>query len=323
MDQAAVAANACAVTQHFSTAAFAPRDRMSVWRDLFGLTIARLELEPAPDRPLNAEATLCRMPGLGLVTMSSEEMQFRKPRSLIDNDDVILAIPETAGWIGSQMGREACLDPGDAALCSNSEVAVGTSAGRRIALRVPLNALAPMVVDIHATVMRRVPAETAALRLLRTYVRIFETPELLATPELQRLAVVHVYDLMAMLLGATRDAAETAKARGGYAARRHAVMAGIDQHLTKPELSAAWLGSKLGLSERYVHHLLAGSGLSFSEAVRSKRVDRARRMLERPSNTPRRIIDVAYAVGFSDLSTFNRAFRRQFGCTPSEILCRN
>ena len=72
-----------------------------------------------------------------------------------------------------------------------------------------------------------------------------------------------------------------------------------------------------------MHHLLAGSGESFSELVRRKRVDRARRMLERPSATPHRVIDVAYAVGFNDLSSFNRAFRRQFGCTPSDVLHRH
>ena len=250
-------------------------------------------------------------------------MRFRKPRNLIDNDDVILAIVETRGWSGSQIERETHLDPGDAVLCSNSDVATGTSAGRRLALRVPLNALAPMLGDVNATVMRRIPAETASLRLLRNYLAVFQSPELLATPALQRLAVVHVYDLMALMLGATRDAAETAKVRGGHAARLHAVVAGIDQHLTNPELNAGWLGAKLGLSDRYVHHLLAGSGQSFSELVRRKRVDQARRMLERPSATPRRVIDVAYAVGFNDLSSFNRAFRRQFGCTPSDVLHRH
>ena len=176
MAQAAVTGDTSLVTHRFSTEAFPVHDRISVWRDLFGLTIAKLELEPLPDRPLNAEATLCKLPGLGLVTMSSEEMQFRKTRNLIDNDDVVLAIAETGGWSGSQIGREACLDPGDAILCTNADVAVGTSSGRRLALRVPTKALAPMLGDINAAVMRRVPAETAALRLLRSYLGVLSDP---------------------------------------------------------------------------------------------------------------------------------------------------
>jgi AraC-like DNA-binding protein len=32
-----------------------------------------------------------------------------------------------------------------------------------------------------------------------------------------------------------------------------------------------------------------------------------------------RIADIAYEAGFSDLSHFNRSFRRHFGLTPSEL----
>jgi AraC-like DNA-binding protein len=46
-------------------------------------------------------------------------------------------------------------------------------------------------------------------------------------------------------------------------------------------------------------------------------------MLEDPGAMPRRIIDIAYAVGFGDLSNFNRAFRARFGCTPSDVLKRH
>jgi hypothetical protein len=43
----------------------------------------------------------------------------------------------------------------------------------------------------------------------------------LATPDLQRLSVAHIYDLMALTLGATRDAAAAAadRARGAAACR--------------------------------------------------------------------------------------------------------
>jgi AraC-like DNA-binding protein len=174
-----------------------------------------------------------------------------------------------------------------------------------------------MVPNVDATVLRRIPAKTPALRLLRNYIGAIQHAP--TTPDLERLAATHVYDLLAITLGATRDAAEVASARGGQAARLHAVTAGIEEHLANPALSAAWLSVKLGLSERYVHHLMAGTGSSFADLVRRKRLERARRMLEQPSATARRIIDVAFAVGFADLSTFNRAFRRQFGCAPSDV----
>ena len=52
---------------------------------------------------------------------------------------------------------------------------------------------------------------------------LFDDQQSLATPELRSLVVNHVYDLVALALGATRDAAEMANGRGMRAARLHAI----------------------------------------------------------------------------------------------------
>lgn len=43
----------------------------------------------------------------------------------------------------------------------------------------------------------------------------------------------------------------------------------------------------------------------------------AHRMLRDPLLASRRISTIAFDIGFSDLSYFNRTFRRAFGVTPS------
>lgn len=45
----------------------------------------------------------------------------------------------------------------------------------------------------------------------------------------------------------------------------------------------------------------------------------ARLLLTDPRLGHRSIADIAYLVGFGDLSHFNHAFRRRFGATPSKI----
>ena len=49
----------------------------------------------------------------------------------------------------------------------------------------------------------------------------------------------------------------------------------------------------------------------------SKVLGRAADLLARVSE--RRISDIAFDCGFNDLSYFNRAFRKRFGATPSEL----
>jgi AraC-like DNA-binding protein len=58
---------------------------------------------------------------------------------------------------------------------------------------------------------------------------------------------------------------------------------------------------------------------SFTAFVLEQRLERARRMIRDAQGAERMISAVAFASGFSDLSYFNRVFRRRFGMTPSDL----
>jgi AraC-like DNA-binding protein len=75
----------------------------------------------------------------------------------------------------------------------------------------------------------------------------------------------------------------------------------------------------LGVTPRYVHLLLEETGKSFSHHVLERRLDCAAALLRDPQWWKRKIADIAAEAGFTDLSYFNRSFRRQFGATPSDI----
>lgn len=55
------------------------------------------------------------------------------------------------------------------------------------------------------------------------------------------------------------------------------------------------------------------TGISFTAWVAQLRVDRAKNMMQERDHT---ITQVALAVGFRDLRTFQRAFKRHTGMTP-------
>jgi hypothetical protein len=76
--------------------------------------------------------------------------------------------------------------------------------------------VAPLVPGLEDAFMRPVQRDTEALQLLTRYVPLFDHQSL-ATPDLCSLVVNHV-DLVALALGATRDAAALAKRRGVRAA---------------------------------------------------------------------------------------------------------
>ena len=71
-----------------------------------------------------------------------------------------------------------------------------------------------------------------------------------------------------------------------------------------------------GISVRTLQRCLAQYGLSYSNLVQQVRFETAAQLLGDPE---RKVIDVAYAVGYGDPSHFSRAFRRLAGVSPREF----
>lgn len=59
---------------------------------------------------------------------------------------------------------------------------------------------------------------------------------------------------------------------------------------------------------------------STHEFIRSLRLKRAAQLLKKSSGS---VTDIAYAVGFNNLSYFSKTFRQQFGQTPREYASMN
>ena len=53
----------------------------------------------------------------------------------------------------------------------------------------------------------------------------------------------------------------------------------------------------------------------FDQLIRSLRLQRAADLLAKKSGT---VAEICYAVGFGEQANFSRAFKKQFGCSPSE-----
>ena len=85
------------------------------------------------------------------------------------------------------------------------------------------------------------------------------------------------------------------------------------------DLTIADVARSQQISESYIRQLLAENGTTFTDFVLCGRFARAHRMLVDRRYADHSISAVAYEAGFSDLSYFNRTFRRRYGATPSAI----
>jgi AraC-like DNA-binding protein len=101
--------------------------------------------------------------------------------------------------------------------------------------------------------------------------------------------------------------------------RRAAILREIEKRSGDPSLSAITVANLLGITARYVHLLLEETGARFSHHVLERRLEKADALLRDPHWQNRLIIEIAAEAGFTDISHFNRAFRRRFLTTPSAI----
>jgi AraC-like DNA-binding protein len=100
-------------------------------------------------------------------------------------------------------------------------------------------------------------------------------------------------------------------------ARLAQLMGGAAPLYLEPALSIGQVAKRSGYPEYLVSAVInRRSGGTFWDYINRLRVEAARACLADVADT-RSILDIAYACGFTSKSTFNAAFKRQLGETPS------
>jgi len=308
----------------FSTGDLAKHERGGAVRGLYERGMLPVKLEPLPECRVRVDVVQRSLPGLGVLSgVLCGVRQEGGPSASARDDDLFLGVNLAGSSRASQGGREVVLHDGDAVLLTRGQAGFVISRPtwvRFIGLRVPRSALAPLVTGLNGEVIRVVPHGTGALGLLAAYVgAAIEDRAVLASSDLQRLVATHAHDLVAAVVGATRDAAAVAEGRGVRAARLQSIRSDIAANLHDCRLTVTAVAARHRVTPRYIHKLFEAEGVTFAEFVLGLRLARAHRMLADPRLAGCAISSVAYEVGFGDLSHFNRAFRRVYGATPSEV----
>ena len=296
--------------------------RADLLREFFQRMGVRYEVAATGREPIKIDLTLRRLPGLQFSSGILQGASYRRTRATNDPaEDVGFVVNPRGSMLVGQCGREVELGEGDATLVSFTEAldTVHRAPGDMLVLRFPRLQLAPRLANVHDSMLRRIPHGNPALRMVTDYVSFASRKATLVEDELQKLVVSHIYDLVTVAAGATRDAAEMAQGRGLRAARLLAIKQDIARGLDRPDLTVAVLAARHGCTRRFLQRLFESEGTSFTDYVLAQRLACAHRMLTDPCRAGDKISMIALDAGFGDLSYFNRVFRERFGDTPSGI----
>jgi len=308
------------VVQRWSTSE-APRGaQFSRWREL--ICEAFLALTPESDLRDGFAGTVTQWPlaDLSIARIDSRRQQVQRTERDLTRSPLTgyyANFQLRGSSLMTQHGRSTVLRPGDLALVDTAEPFAFDFREdfRQLSLYLPKPLLDQQLAGPVRTATR-VDTATGIGAAVR-HALLALTRDDLAEDTAARLAV-NGCGLLAIAL-------EQAAASGvAPAALRHdgihaAALADIEEHLTDDDLSAPATARRLGVSVRLLYAVFARCQLSFAAEVRRRRLECAWRDLQDPARAHLRVIDVAVAAGFTDVTSFHRAFRREYGRTPGEI----
>src|SRR5215469_6083925 len=298
------------------------REGFSTLREEFARQNLALDvIDHSGGRP-RIDVTYLPLGAVGVCSIVATPAEFIRDKHHLKNssDDFGLNIVKAGPVQWANAGQERVYDAGSACLIDRGRPlrVFGPRGGSVRNVTVPAAVLKSLVAhpeDLSGRLVRPGPA----LRLLDGYLRSLASLGEPRSPKLASTIGVHLLDLVAAKLGPTAEAANIVTERGVKAARLQTILAEVARRFSDPNFDLDNVAGVLGLSRRYVQKLLEGTGKSFTEHLAGCRLERAFAMLTDPHHLHLAIIDIAFAVGFGDLSHFNRMFRRHFGETPSGV----
>lgn len=305
-------------TLRFSSADLPERERATVLREVFGRGICNMDIAPLTDAP-HVEMELRALPDLNIMWGRNSPHRMIVNHVPNRDEDMFMMSIFASPLQVRHPNAELSLDPGAALIVSTDQGVVAESPNgcRHITLGMPRHALARVIRYPERFPIKSIAADGEALHLLQAYLQILQNHRASWSPDLERAAVSHVYDLVALAIGTTPEINIRDNGDSLGAARLAVIKKMIRENLRRNDLTVIQVAAAQHVTPRYVQMLFEREGTTFSAFVLGERLSLVDRMLRDARLKGRSISDIALEAGFGDISYFNRVFRRTYGEAPS------
>jgi AraC-like DNA-binding protein len=309
----------------YSTSDVHPRDGLAYWVEVVTKGFARLAVTPNAGSPFRASVRTGLLGALSVSVYDCDRHICERCAPDIAraaDDDVFLCLQQAGTSLHIQDERIAVMGPGTLCLVDPRRPFTGhTGDGKVITVKLPRQALEARTGNVASLACRivdgRKPVAGLALGFLSMLPERIEALDAAAAEKVAQLTI----DLVMLSFAAESEA------RVALSSRRAVTLtflkAAIEARLPDPELKPAAAAAAVGISVRYANALLADEDSCLERYIIGRRLERCRRALEDPAQAHRRIGEIAFGWGFSDLSHFVRRFKAEFGCSPGEYRKRS
>lgn len=296
------------------------------WRDIASNSFVPLSFQRAAaqftasmdHRQLSHDVSLSRIETQAIII-------DRTPRLIAqsDSDDIHISLQVNAGGSIIQNGHMVPVGPGVVTVCETNKpftLNYTEPNQRHIVLQTSRAALGVEDSVIEELAGRQITRANPARDAFASFVSSFmanKTP----FPEAAMTDMSGVLTSLAAAMLRTENAFSRAIPDHGDAL--YATMIDfIQANLSSPMLTPEVVAQAHFISRRRMYEVFEAFGETPSDLIRSERLKRAAINLRDPEQLHTRIADIAFGMGFNDVTTFTRAFTRHFGMTPREYRAR-
>jgi AraC-like DNA-binding protein len=279
-----------------------------------------LELHWLPRRRPSAHITFAGVGGMSFCSMQSSVESVERTAALARDDSepsVGFNLRRNGTTAVVQHDRHVVVRPGDLVLYDSTVPYAGIypSGINGKFGRVPLSDLGiPHDLVREVCAVRLCPGHPLAALVYDHLYRVATDSALLGSPDVDLVAGPSVELLRALIT--THVRAQGLAAESLHNTLRLRILEYARTHHGDPDLSAEQIAAAHHISVRHLYKVLADGGVSLGDWIRTQRLQACRRELSASAGTP--IAAIARRHGFANMSSFSRAFRAEYGTTPSQ-----
>jgi AraC-like DNA-binding protein len=311
-----------------STAGVAPSKKLDFWRDVVCHTIAGVEATAlTDDRPYEGlirsrSIPLTHMPSFDLLKVEADPQRVNRTRELIKfqmEETWLLMIQDEGNCHIRQGDREATLAPGDIGFLDTSrpyEVIFPRTFKQSI-LKMPALLFQDVFPKSRDLSGKSLSGNEALTTIARQNLVLLDRLAATINSRMLPAAACRAIDHLALAVRALFDTRTQPTARHLSAAHFENACSFISENLSDPSLSVEPIAQAAGLSSGHLQEIFRKkTGNTVASYVRDQRLAHCRRDLADPSLAGESITSISFRWGFSESSSFSRAFRAAFKTSP-------
>jgi AraC-like DNA-binding protein len=231
----------------------------------------------------------------------------------------LLVIPLNASLSFVQNGRSGLVQVGEYVLLGqNSFYELSSEPGHQLLmLRIPLSDLRGRLVTVEDHISRRFEPNRALSRLLVDLIKGVSESFADKDPPNSEALATEIIGFIALTIESEDRGAAVDVRNGRYQLRRR-IFEFIEKNLNDEGLSPRMIAQSMRISMSYLYSLFSDDNTTITQFVREKRLQRAYEVLVADTRGHRTVSEIAYEVGFKNVSHFSRSFSRHFGIAPRD-----